>query len=168
MLAYISGHGDSILSTRVLDSDLESCRRICSLLRHQSAVVRKEAIHTLSCISAGSQEGAEAVLDALQSFSVRLQSPNFGVVRWTCWVLSEIVEYPSLTAALLRIDPCKQLFWLLRHPASDVRSDADYALRSIETSSEEAAQFVAKARALEEIGANPQHLRKYPFLTELR
>jgi hypothetical protein len=33
MLAYISGHGDSILSTRVLDSDLESCRRICSLLR---------------------------------------------------------------------------------------------------------------------------------------
>ncbi|KAJ7874461.1 armadillo-type protein [Mycena leptocephala] len=92
---------------RILPADL-------FLLRHQSAVVRKEAIHTLSCISAGSQEGAEAVLDALQSFSVRLQSPNFGVVRWTCWVLSEIVEYPSLTAALLRIDPCKQLFWLLR------------------------------------------------------
>ncbi|KAJ6562435.1 armadillo-type protein [Mycena capillaripes] len=175
MLAYISVHGDSILSyilghgnftfrTRVLDFGLETCRLLCSLLRHHSRATGQEAVYTLSCISSSSKEGTQLVVDVLQSFLGGLTSPDYGVVRWTCWMLTEIVEYPALSANVVENNACKQLVRLLSHPDSHVSQDADYALCRIQASSEEAAQSVAVARALQEAISPNNSLELYGFI----
>ncbi|KAJ6562368.1 armadillo-type protein [Mycena capillaripes] len=149
-ILWLFGHS-SLPVQSALGSGLEPCKRLCTLLRHKNTAVRKEAAIALSCISVGSEEGANSVVEALEAVMRRLVSLNSSVIRWTCKIVIEIMAYPGLIAAVLKINPCKQLVWLLRHSDSNVSQDANKVLRNIEVSSEEGAQLVATARTLDEI-----------------
>ncbi|KAJ7120196.1 armadillo-type protein [Mycena epipterygia] len=92
------------------------------------SLMQRNVVYALACISAGSEHGARAVVNAhaLDHFSQLLQSPNPDVVRLTCWLLATIARHASLNSAVLELNPLTPLV-LLMH----VRQEAGYAVRCI-------------------------------------
>ncbi|KAJ7757399.1 armadillo-type protein [Mycena maculata] len=77
----------------------------------QSGVVQEKAAYALACISAGSEAGAHAVVDAavLPRAPTLLASTNPDTLAFTCFLLGNIARHKVLHAPLLAVHPCIRL-----------------------------------------------------------
>ncbi|KAJ7120194.1 hypothetical protein C8R44DRAFT_787755 [Mycena epipterygia] len=95
--------------------------------------MQRNVVYALAGISAGSEHGARAVVNAhvLDHFAQLVQSSNPDVVRLACWLLANIARHASLNPAVVELHPLIQLVSLMQNAGLSVRQEAGHALRCI-------------------------------------
>ncbi|KAJ7479048.1 armadillo-type protein [Mycena latifolia] len=106
---------------------VKPCMQLVSLLRDRDPVVVERSARTLSRI-ARVEEGAQAAVDAkvLDCVEELLDSPNTMVCLWTSKILGELALHKAIVPAILAVNPCPQLVFLMQHTAGVSGSTSDY------------------------------------------
>ncbi|KAJ7479231.1 armadillo-type protein [Mycena latifolia] len=121
---------------------------VVSLLRNGNFGVIQAATYELDGL-ANFAEGAQAIVTAqiLDYARELLSCPDVLVRKRTCQMLGKIARCKSMTAAILEVNPCHQLIFLLRDKYLEVVESAVYALLWI-AKSPEGAQAIVEADAV--------------------